>query len=579
MIRRRNVRGCLFCRRSFLVVSVGVIFSCAKNFVPTTTAFPNSPLAPQTIIPCYRNIRLDFAPSSLSLPQTTVRRQARRLPDAGTDFNDNESAEIERARLKILQARRSQVRQTLRAAEALRTYRLANGYVPEVDPVTGNPVASDGKVALTVSAFVVAAGAIALRVGGRAALVSAVGLDFLTDSPELQTNLETVLTTADAMDLTTKLFLFTLCWTVVKVLCFDAGGVVLALAAGILFGGVLQGALASATAATLGSTVAFALAKTDTPVRQKALELLEEYPSLRGIERVVARDGLKAVLTLRLAPVLPVPIGFYNYIYGVTNVPLADFMGGIFLGSLKPYLLDSYLGYFGKEVIQGTSDPSGMQDFVLLAALGVSIMIGVFASQLAGETWDSVLQEAEAEKKSKASSSADDNEDETKDGIVREVFGWNVPDWIVGFQLSLQASNERVGELILEEFVAKVWNCTGDRDDTKPPMDKDPANFAGSPELAFANQGFDLGKAVADGIVLSPLLFSSFLKYADPLYSELDDETLQNRPARRLVIGGARTEATRVELLDRLNVARTLAEARIAELDERLQRNNSKDDR
>ena len=68
-----------------------------------------------------------------------------------------------------------------------------------------------------------------------------------------------------------------------------------------------------------------------------------------GVEKVVARDGLKAVLTLRLAPILPIPIGLYNYVYGVTNVPIGQFAGGIFLGSLKPYLLDSYLGYFGKE--------------------------------------------------------------------------------------------------------------------------------------------------------------------------------------------------------------------------------------
>lgn len=55
---------------------------------------------------------------------------------------------------------------------------------------------------------------------------------------------------------------------------------------------------------------------------------------------MVAKDGLKAILTLRLAPVLPIPIGLYNYVYGVTNVPYLDFAGGIFLGSLKPYLLD-----------------------------------------------------------------------------------------------------------------------------------------------------------------------------------------------------------------------------------------------
>jgi uncharacterized membrane protein YdjX (TVP38/TMEM64 family) len=508
--------------------------------------------------------------TSLLRVVTSQRKQSISLQGWKSDETEEE-AKIEEARLKILEARRKQVRQTLKAAEALRNFRLSKGMVPEIDPTTGKPVSSDGKVAITLTAFIVALGAIALRIGGRAALVSAAGLDFLTDSPELKQNLDTVLTTADSMDPATKLLLFTACWTAVKVLCFDAGGVVLALAAGILFGGVIQGALASAAAATFGSSVAFAMAKAETPVRKKALELLEEYPSLRGIERVVARDGLKAVLTLRLAPVLPIPIGMYNYIYGVTNVPVTDFMGGIFLGSLKPYLLDSYLGYFGKEVVQGTSDPGGMQDIVLLTALGVSILIGVFASQLAAETWDSVLEEVETEKKAKAG----DEEKEANDGITRAILGWELPEWAVGFQLSLKAADQRISDFILEEYEAKVWNYTSDKEG-KPPAELDPANFAGSPELEFANQGFDIGMAVSDGIVLSPLLFTSFLKYADPLYNEQEDKTLQDRPKRRLVVGGARTEATRQELLQRLDVVKLTAEERIAQLEERIRREASK---
>ena len=91
----------------------------------------------------------------------------------------------------------------------------------------------------------------------------------------------------------TELGLFILAWTGVKVFCFDAGGVVLALASGILFGGVWQGAVVSAFSATVGSSVAFFLAKLDTPVRKKALEVVNEYPSLRGIEKVGKSYGFK----------------------------------------------------------------------------------------------------------------------------------------------------------------------------------------------------------------------------------------------------------------------------------------------
>ena len=213
----------------------------------------------------------------------------------------------------------------------------------EIDEETGKPTKSDSKLALTLSAFVVAAGAVTLRVGGRAALISGLGLDFAAENPELKENMDQFLAYASSLGIGTEALLFVLAWTIVKVFCFDTGGIVLAFSSGILFGGVIQGAIFSAFAATVGSSVAYFLAKIDTPVRKKALELVEEYPSLRGIEKVVAEDGLKAVLTLRLAPLIPViPIGAYNYIYGVTGVPFFDFAGGIFLGSLKPYLLGTH---------------------------------------------------------------------------------------------------------------------------------------------------------------------------------------------------------------------------------------------
>ncbi|CAB9518052.1 transmembrane protein 41A [Seminavis robusta] len=474
-----------------------------------------------------------FVPSGL-VPSTPVsssgsplkfveRRKGRQLFMSNREDKD-EAAVEEEVRLKILDSRRKQVRTALKAAESLRNFRLSKGFVPELDE-NGKPLQSDGKLAVSLTAFVVAGGAVALRVGGRAALVSAVGLDFVTDNPELKQNLDQILTYADTMDPLTKGAAFVAAWTAVKVFCVDFAGVALALASGILFGGVLQGALASAGAATIGSCVAFSLAKLDTPVRKKSLELLDEYPSLRGIEKVVARDGLKAILTLRLAPVLPIPIGMYNYIYGVTKVPVFDFAGGIFLGSLKPYLLDSYLGFFGKSVVDGSiSAETSWQDIILLVALGVSVLIGVFASQLAAETWESVLEEVEAEKAEAEGLDPDEVDDD--DGIVREVAGVQLPQWIVGFQLALQQGSDRVNELILDEFEAQVWNYTKEE---PPPADIDPAYADTSPEVVGANKGIDYVGGLCDGLVLTPSLFSVFLKYSDPLYNEEEDEQIAKR--------------------------------------------------
>ena len=446
----------------------------------------------------------------------------------------------EESRIKILGDRRKTIRGVLKSAEGTRNFRLNNGYVPELDEETGKPIKSDAQAALGLTAFVVAGGAVLLRIGGRAALVSALGLNFATENPELKDGLDNVLNYAGTIGTESELALFVLAWTAVKVFCFDAGGVVLALASGILFGGVWQGAVVSAFAATVGSSVAFGMAKLDTPVRKKALEVVEEYPSLRGIEKVVAKDGLKAILTLRLAPVLPIPIGLYNYVYGVTNVPYWQFAGGIFLGSLKPYLLDSYLGVFGKQIVDGTSSDSGMQDALLLIALGVSVLIGVFASQLANETWESINEEVEIEKAEKAASGEEDD-------VAREVMGMQLPQWVVGFQLSLQAADKRVNEMIEEEYLANVWNYTkGELEASNDIID--PATQPGSPEVVGANKGFDFGASLCDGLVLSPALFSAYLKYADPLYSEDESksvpDTTEQKPEEISAMDKSKVEAT-----------------------------------
>ena len=301
-------------------------------------------------------------------------------------------------RLKVWKQRRENIRGTLKFADTIRNFRIENNIGVEEDSD-----ADDAKFALSITAFVVAVGAVVLRVGGRAALVSGLGLDFMSSDPELTSQLNSFLAWCDNLGPVLEPAIFIAAWTAVKVFCFDAGGVVLALASGVLFGGVIQGALMSALGATVGSAAAFGLAKVDSPVRKKALELLDENPSLRGLEKVVAKDGIKAILTLRLAPVLPIPIGAYNYVYGVTNVPFTDFVGGIFIGSLKPYLLDSYLGYFGKSVVDGTVGTSTdtSNDVILLGALGIAVLIGVFASQLASKTFESITAEIEADKRDK----------------------------------------------------------------------------------------------------------------------------------------------------------------------------------
>ena len=175
--------------------------------------------------------------------------------------------------------------------------------------------------------------------------------------------------------------------------------------------------------------------------------------------------------------------------------------------------MDSYLGVFGKQVVDGTAMDGGLQDALLLIALGVSVLIGVFASQLANETWDSINEEIEIDKAEKAA--LEGNDDDVKDGIIREFMGMGIPQPLIGFQLALQSADERVNDMIEEEYKAKVWNCTDEELKLSP---NNPAIKPSSPEVVQANSGFDFGASICSGVVLSPALLGAYLKYADPLF-------------------------------------------------------------
>jgi hypothetical protein len=136
---------------------------------------------------------------------------------------------------KVWDSRRKYIRSVLRFAESVKYYRISNGLLDVADD--GRPDAekkdSDRKFALALTAFVAAAGAVLLRVGGRAALISSLGLDFSSQNPEMKEQLDSFLAYVQESGPYGPL-LFILAWTAVKVFCFDAGGLVLAFASGIM---------------------------------------------------------------------------------------------------------------------------------------------------------------------------------------------------------------------------------------------------------------------------------------------------------------------------------------------------------
>merc|ERR1712087_1073681 len=105
-----------------------------------------------------------------------------------------------------------------------------------------------------------------------------------------------------------------------------------------------------------------------------------------------------------------------------------------------------------------------------------------------------------------------------------------LPQFLIGLQLALKEAEGRIQQTIDKEFEAKVWNYT---EPELIPTDLDPAKAVDSPEIVGKYKGFEVTKALCDGLVLSPVLFSTFLEYADPLFNE--EEKLKEIREKRSV--------------------------------------------
>ena len=237
-------------------------------------------------------------------------------------------------------------------------------------------------VFVVVSAFI-------FRLGGRAAFLSFLGLDFVADI-DIKSKLDALLLYFENIGEINEIILFFLSWIVVKTLCLDTLTIILALSSGILFHGFWQGTVLSVAAATFASSLNFLF------VRQFYKEKLQTYIQsrsvLRNIDKACAREGFKTVLTLRLSPILPIPIASYSYLYGATSISLWNFITGLSLGSVKPYAFDCYLGLVTKSIIDQDATQNEPLVFIAFSAI---VLVGILSTQLATKFYEELMQSEE----------------------------------------------------------------------------------------------------------------------------------------------------------------------------------------
>lgn len=158
------------------------------------------------------------------------------------------------------------------------------------------------------------------------------------------------------------------------------------------------------------------------------------------------------------------------------------------------------------------------------------MLIGVFASQLAGETWESVQKEIELEKASKVNET-EVNLDGLEKGILKNFLGLALPTSLIDLQKSFRLASEKVALVVHDEYNAKLWNDTQSKDSYDSYLN--PAIHANSPERI--DKGFDIGQSIVEGLVLTPVLFSAAVDFANPLVNDECAKPMLHPPMKDLV--------------------------------------------
>lgn len=166
------------------------------------------------------------------------------------------------------------------------------------------------KATIIITAGMVAGAGVILRLGGRGALISVLGLDFAKDTGIVDglTNLINFVSPEHLGSFSYVAFLGL--WCIAKVLCIDTATILLALSSGVIFHGVLAGTVISVVCGTIASSCNFALARTS--LREKTRKIINKKPTLRAIDRY-APSSLSYHTCSHDGSHTNTPISFYSY--------------------------------------------------------------------------------------------------------------------------------------------------------------------------------------------------------------------------------------------------------------------------
>ena len=158
-------------------------------------------------------------------------------------------------------------------------------------------------------------------------------------------------------------------------------GSVLTLGAGVVFG-LARGAVIVSISATLGATAAFLVGR--YLARAWVARKIEGNARFRAIDEAVAREGWKIVGLTRLSPAFP--FNLLNYAYGLTRVPVSQYVLASWIGMLPGTVMYVYIGSLAGDLAtlgQGARVRSTAEWALYGVGLLATVAVTVYVTRIA----------------------------------------------------------------------------------------------------------------------------------------------------------------------------------------------------
>lgn len=178
-----------------------------------------------------------------------------------------------------------------------------------------------------------------------------------------------------------------LVFTVIYILAsiFLLSGAILTLGAGAIYG-VVKGSILVIVASNLAAIAAFLVGR--YLARGWVTKLIDKKPNFKVIDVAVAREGWKIVGLTRLSPIFP--FVFLNYAFGLTQIPLKDYLIASCIGMLPGTIMYVYIGSFLGIAALGTSgrERTPLEWALYIVGLVATVVVTVYVTKIAKKALD-----------------------------------------------------------------------------------------------------------------------------------------------------------------------------------------------